>query len=250
MSRIECMYLLSVYFIKLLFLDEPTSGLDSYSAFQLIKLLKDVAAANCAVLCTIHQPSSEIFFLFDLVLYLHAGRVFYQGKPGDVLDFYAARDQHCPDDYNPSDFVMSLCQTSSSEELQAKNLYIQTPDAFQSTEKVSQQLGGHDLVFQSESSFFTQLLQLAYREIINAFRDTPALIARFGITSIMSLLYGLIFLNACGRDNADSDNFNTHVGAVSMVVIFSLFASGQSVMLAFPFERPMILREYATGTCK
>jgi len=33
-----------------------------------------------------------------------------------------------------------------------------------------------------------------------------------------------------------------------MLIICSLFGSGQSVLLAFPFERPMILREYVTGT--
>ena len=29
-----------------------------------------------------------------------------------------------------------------------------------------------------------------------------------------------------------------------------MFGPAQSVMLAFPFERPMFMREYATGTCK
>eukprot|EP00981_Chlorochromonas_danica_P012930 scaffold5574_cov162-Ochromonas_danica.AAC.5 len=50
---------------SLLFLDEPTSGLDSYSAFNLVKLLKKVAQRDCTILCPIHQPSSEVFFLFD-----------------------------------------------------------------------------------------------------------------------------------------------------------------------------------------
>ena len=40
---------------SLLFLDEPTSGLDSFAAFNLVKLLKTVAADGAAILCTIHQ---------------------------------------------------------------------------------------------------------------------------------------------------------------------------------------------------
>jgi ABC-type multidrug transport system ATPase subunit len=63
----------------LLFLDEPTSGLDSYSAGNLVKLLKTIAAKNAAVLCTIHQPSSEVFFEFDLCIFMKEGRIFYHG---------------------------------------------------------------------------------------------------------------------------------------------------------------------------
>lgn len=58
---------------SLLFLDEPTSGLDSFAAFNLVKLLQQVAKTNCPVLCTIHQPSSEVFALFDIVIVVVAG---------------------------------------------------------------------------------------------------------------------------------------------------------------------------------
>ena len=34
---------------------------------------------------TIHQPSSEVFFLFDQVIFLKAGRVFYQGPTSNLV---------------------------------------------------------------------------------------------------------------------------------------------------------------------
>jgi hypothetical protein len=34
------------------------------------------------------------------------------------------------------------------------------------------------------------------------------------------------------------------------VTVSGMFAASQSVLLVFPFERPLFLREYATGTCK
>lgn len=44
----------------LLFLDEPTSGLDSQSAWSIVTFLRKLARAGQAIVCTIHQPSSEV----------------------------------------------------------------------------------------------------------------------------------------------------------------------------------------------
>ena len=70
---------------SILFLDEPTSGLDSYAAYNIINILKDLARLGCTVISTIHQPSSEVFHLFDRVLLLTSGRLLYDG-PVDGAD--------------------------------------------------------------------------------------------------------------------------------------------------------------------
>jgi hypothetical protein len=44
------------------------------------------------------------------------------------------------------------------------------------------------------------------------------------------------------------DNFNSHYGALTMVSISTMIASAQPTLLHFPFERPLFLREYSTGT--
>lgn len=49
----------------LLFLDEPTSGLDSQSAWSIVTFLKKLARSGQAIVCTIHQPSSEIIQVRD-----------------------------------------------------------------------------------------------------------------------------------------------------------------------------------------
>ena len=49
----------------LMFCDEPTSGLDSYMAQSVVQNLKDLAANGKTILCTIHQPSSEVYAMFD-----------------------------------------------------------------------------------------------------------------------------------------------------------------------------------------
>lgn len=67
----------------LLFLDEPTSGLDSQSAFNTVRLLRKLAAAGQAVLCTIHQLNAALFDMFDRLLLLgRGGRTVYFGDVG------------------------------------------------------------------------------------------------------------------------------------------------------------------------
>ena len=56
-----------------LFLDEPTSGLDSRAALIVMRVVKRISMTGRSVLCTIHQPSAELFYLFDRLLLLKSG---------------------------------------------------------------------------------------------------------------------------------------------------------------------------------
>ena len=64
---------------SVLFLDEPTTGLDATSAFHLVKTLKHLANTGRTVITTIHQPRSDIFFLFDRLTLLSRGNIAYAG---------------------------------------------------------------------------------------------------------------------------------------------------------------------------
>lgn len=244
---------------KLLFLDEPTSGLDSHTAYSIVQILKKMAERNTAVLLTIHQPSSEIFFHFDIVVFMKEGRIFYQGPAADVVKHFSALGHECPPNYNPCDYVMALCQVGSTAELEAKGLFMKTPpvdDPAAPTTRTRSK-GSLDIALDSAvldttmkatSSFTKQLSWLIQREYQNITRNKAALAARFGVTIFLNALFGLIFLDAGARDNANPVNYNTHFGAVTMATISSMFGSAQPTMLEFPFERPMFMREYVTGT--
>lgn len=69
---------------EVLFLDEPTSGLSINSALKVAQALRSIAdARDTAVICTLHQPSKEVFQMFDQVLVLRkGGQAMYFGDIG------------------------------------------------------------------------------------------------------------------------------------------------------------------------
>lgn len=52
---------------SIIFMDEPTSGLDARAAAIVMRAVKNVAQTGRTVVCTIHQPSIDIFEAFDEV---------------------------------------------------------------------------------------------------------------------------------------------------------------------------------------
>ncbi|KAF3442679.1 hypothetical protein FNV43_RR16596 [Rhamnella rubrinervis] len=71
-----------------LFLDEPTSSLDSASAFFVIWALRNIAHDGKIVICSIHQPSSDVFNFFDDLVLLSGGETVYFGKQNGSEDHF------------------------------------------------------------------------------------------------------------------------------------------------------------------
>ena len=90
---------------SILFLDEPTSGLDTFTAYTVCRTLKDLALAGRTVVATIHQPSSDVFHMFDNLLLLAKGRIMYQGPAPDAVDYFGQRGFPCPHHTNPADHI-------------------------------------------------------------------------------------------------------------------------------------------------
>ncbi|KIJ59901.1 hypothetical protein HYDPIDRAFT_32776 [Hydnomerulius pinastri MD-312] len=98
----------------LLFLDEPTSGLDSQSAWAIMTFLRELADNGQAILCTIHQPSAELFQVFDRLLLLRkGGQTVYFGDIGEksstMLEYFERNGApHCDPDANPAEYMLDV----------------------------------------------------------------------------------------------------------------------------------------------
>jgi len=101
----------------LIFCDEPTSGLDSYMARGIVKLLKRYAGVGRTILCTIHQPSSELFALFDYICIMAEGKCAYIGTAEGCLRSFAEAGFPSPENYNPFDhYIFTLAVIPGREE--------------------------------------------------------------------------------------------------------------------------------------
>jgi len=82
-----------------LFLDEPTSGLSSRDSENIMDLLKDLAVKGKLVYVVIHQPSSEIFKMFDQLLVLdNGGYLIYSGDPVGAINYFKSVINHANKD--------------------------------------------------------------------------------------------------------------------------------------------------------
>lgn len=138
-----------------MFCDEPTSGLDSYMAQNIVQVrktiftscnetiviiccavqvLKSIASKGKTVIFTIHQPSSEVFALFDRILLMAEGRVAFLGQSVDALSFFSSQGLPCPANYNPADFFIHTLATVPGNEVECRKRSKGMCDAYESSE--------------------------------------------------------------------------------------------------------------------
>lgn len=87
-----------------LFLDEPTSGLSSRDSENIMDLLKELTLKGKLIFVVIHQPSSDIFKMFDKLIILDVGGyLVYYGNPVDAVSYFKrlinhanAEETECP----------------------------------------------------------------------------------------------------------------------------------------------------------
>jgi len=73
----------------ILYVDEPTSGLSSRDSENIMDLLKELSLRGKLIFVVIHQPSSDIFKMFDKLMILDVGGYpIYYGNPVEAVVYF------------------------------------------------------------------------------------------------------------------------------------------------------------------
>ncbi|KAJ3146015.1 ATP-binding cassette sub- G member 1 [Geranomyces variabilis] len=248
----------------ILFLDEPTSGLDSFTAYSVINILKNLAATGRTIIATIHQPSSEVFALFDDVLFLAEGMVMFQGPTNTVIEYFNARGYPCPNHWNPPDFIFMAVLNNQEGTFEQKgsetNLeridrlcayWKDSPECKELTRyrtHPSTSASSSDELSKTKrakTKFLTQYRFLVGREGRNSLRNPLVLRAKFGQTIIMSLIIGLLFLNT--KDKKGYAATQNRQGVLFFLVINQVMSSTMSILSIFAQDKLVFAREHGSG---
>ncbi|XP_054167873.1 protein white-like [Oppia nitens] len=240
---------------SILFCDEPTSGLDSFMTLNVCEVLQNMASNGKTIICTIHQPSSEAFALFNQLLLMADGRVAYLGTPENALDYFSKLlGLNCPNNYNPADFYIKHLSVIPGDEIQSKikandicnkfsssnysKLSMPSTDSINSSSSSSRLMANH-----YKTNWFIQFGQLLWRSSITTFRDpllTRILIAQSAITAI---IFGLIYFQL-DLDQVGILNIN---GALYLLLMKMNLTSLFGVVNTFCLEVPIFHREHDNG---
>lgn len=99
---------------SVMFLDEPTSGLSSRDSENIMDLLKELALKGKLIYVVIHQPSSEIFKMFDRLMILDTGGyLIYSGDPVNSVIYFKTRSHHA--NWNESE--CHICGNVNTEQV-------------------------------------------------------------------------------------------------------------------------------------
>ncbi len=97
-----------------LFADEPTSGLSSRDSENIMDLLKELALKGKLIFVVIHQPSSDIYKMFDNLLILDTGGYpIYNGNPIDAVVYFKKLVNHV----NSDESECVTCGNVNSEQI-------------------------------------------------------------------------------------------------------------------------------------
>lgn len=175
---------------SIVFFDEPTSGLDSFGAFQVMRIAKALAHRGCTVVCTIHQPSSEIFALVDHVICLCDRRSVFQGEVSQLRRWVELSGHPVPSNHNPADHVMFLMETGK---LRRVDRAAEPHQSGSWHSAASPENPGLDSMTHARRPFRTQLRCLVGREWRRLWRDGSSLQLRLLLSLALALLFSLVF---------------------------------------------------------
>uniref|UniRef100_A0A9I9DX68 ABC transporter domain-containing protein n=1 Tax=Cucumis melo TaxID=3656 RepID=A0A9I9DX68_CUCME len=225
---------------SIIFLDEPTSGLDARAAAIVMRTVRNTVDTGRTVVCTIHQPSIDIFESFD---------EFYSVVLKEIHGVDSIRDG-----YNPAAWVLEMTTRTQEDILGIKFAEIyKKSDLFRRNEALIKELGephpdSQDLHFPSKypHSYLTQFKACLWKQHKSYSRNTAYTAVRLVFSASMGLMFGAVFLGLGSKRNTKQDIFNS-IGAMYIAINFMGSQGALTVQPVIITERTVYYRERAAG---
>ncbi|KAK4359611.1 hypothetical protein RND71_021840 [Anisodus tanguticus] len=246
---------------SIIFMDEPTSGLDARAAAIVMRTVRNTVDTGRTVVCTIHQPSIDIFDAFDeLVLLKQGGEEIYVGPLGhhssQLIKYFEGINgvPKIKDDYNPATWVLEVTSKAQEAALginfatlyKSSELYRNNKSLIKETSMPSP--GSKDLNFSSKysRSFFKQCMDCLWKQHWSYWRNPSYTAVRILFTSFTALMFGTVFWDLGSRRRRQQDLFNA-AGSMYASVLFLGIQNAAVAQPVVSIERTVFYRERAAG---
>ncbi|XXG90712.1 hypothetical protein AAC387_Pa12g2411 [Persea americana] len=246
---------------SIMFLDEPTSGLDARTAAIVMRAVKNVVDTGRTVVCTIHQPSTDIFESFDeMILMKKGGQIIYSGQIGwqskNVISYFEGIPgvPKIKYNYNPAAWMLEVTSASVEKQLgidfaqvyKESSLYQDTKLLVEQLSKPS--LGSKKLHFASRFSVdsWVQFTVCLRKHCLSYWRSPEYNLKRILFVFISSLLFASLFWKHGSNINKEQDLFNI-VGFMYCAITILGINNCQSIQGFLMKERLVLYRERFVG---
>ncbi|XP_062156805.1 ABC transporter G family member 42-like [Alnus glutinosa] len=246
---------------SIIFMDEPTSGLDARAAAIVMRTVRNTVDTGRTVVCTIHQPSIDIFEAFDeLLLMKRGGQVIYSGPLGrnscKVIEYFEAVPgvNKIREKQNPAAWMLEASSVASEvrlgidfyEHYKSSSLYQQTKALVKVLETPSE--GSKDLFFPTQYSQSTwgQFKSCLWKQWWTYWRSPDYNLVRYFFTLAAALVLGTIFWQVGTKRENESD-LTMIIGAMYVAVLFVGINNCSTVQPLVAVERTVFYREKAAG---
>ncbi|KAG4145801.1 hypothetical protein ERO13_D05G116300v2 [Gossypium hirsutum] len=246
---------------SIIFMDEPTSGLDARAAAIVMRTVRNTVDTGRTVVCTIHQPSIDIFESFDeLLLMKRGGQIIYAGPLGrnshNLVQYFEAIPgvPKIKEGYNPATWMLEITAPAVENQLNADFAEIYAESSlYQRNQEIIEELsrpvpGSEDLHFPTKYSLpFLSQCKVCFLKQHWSYKRNPRYNAiRFFITIVVGILFGLIFWNK-GQQIAKQQDVLNFFGAMYSAVFFLGAVNASTVQGVVAVERTVFYRERAAG---
>ncbi|XP_019437695.1 PREDICTED: pleiotropic drug resistance protein 1-like isoform X2 [Lupinus angustifolius] len=246
---------------SIIFMDEPTSGLDARAAAIVMRTVRNTVDTGRTVVCTIHQPSIDIFDAFDeLILLKRGGEEIYVGPLGQhcshLINYFEGINgvPKIRNGYNPATWMLEITSEAQEAALGVNFAEIyKNSDLYRRNKDLIRELstplpGSKDLYFPTTYSqtFLTQCMACLWKQRLSYWRNPPYSGVRFLFTTFIALMFGTIFWDIGSKSGRIQDLFNA-MGSMYAAVLFIGVSNATSVQPIVAIERTVFYRERAAG---